>query len=135
VDAKGVVDAADVILVYFSAHWCPPCKGFTPVLKEFYEAMKDHGVCIIFVSSDSSKEEMDSYFQKDHADYYVAEHEGEMGRALESNCGVSGIPSLCVVDKNGGMLSKEGRGKVQSSKDDSAKQLQAVADWKALYSK
>ena len=24
---------------YFSAHWCPPCRGFTPVLKDFYEVI------------------------------------------------------------------------------------------------
>ena len=27
----------DFICIYFSAHWCPPCRGFTPVLKDFYE--------------------------------------------------------------------------------------------------
>jgi nucleoredoxin len=26
-----------VILFYFSAHWCPPCRAFTPVLKDFYD--------------------------------------------------------------------------------------------------
>eukprot|EP01083_Nonionella_stella_P200626 734581_1 len=26
----------DLVLLYFSASWCPPCKQFTPVLSEFY---------------------------------------------------------------------------------------------------
>ena len=25
------------ILLFFSAHWCPPCRGMLPDLKEFYE--------------------------------------------------------------------------------------------------
>ena len=40
---SGRVEAADealadkqVVLFYFSARWCPPCRVFTPVLNEFY---------------------------------------------------------------------------------------------------
>jgi len=35
--ADAALAGKDVILIYFSAHWCPPCRGFTPVLKDFYE--------------------------------------------------------------------------------------------------
>jgi thiol-disulfide isomerase/thioredoxin len=27
--------AGKTIGIYFSAHWCPPCRGFTPKLVEF----------------------------------------------------------------------------------------------------
>jgi len=37
--ADAALAGKDVILIYFSAHWCPPCRGFTPVLKDFYEVV------------------------------------------------------------------------------------------------
>ena len=35
--ALSEVTEAPLIGIYFSAHWCPPCRGFTPVLSEFYK--------------------------------------------------------------------------------------------------
>ncbi|CAE8606321.1 unnamed protein product, partial [Polarella glacialis] len=46
--------SSDVIAFYFSAHWCPPCRQFTPLLKKFQETLLSHGeksLKIIFVSS------------------------------------------------------------------------------------
>merc|ERR1712039_667562 len=60
----------DIILIYFSAHWCPPCRGFTPILKDFYEEVKDDGVELIFVSSDRSKSDMISYMKESHGDWF-----------------------------------------------------------------
>ena len=77
----------DLVLYYFSAHWCPPCRQFTPMLKDFYEVqsldqpilLKDfvarqyksfsnfhqeaEGIEIVFVSSDRSAEDMTSYMK------------------------------------------------------------------------
>ena len=41
------------VAIYFSAHWCPPCRGFTPKLAEMYSAtFKAKGMEIVFASSD-----------------------------------------------------------------------------------
>ena len=66
----------DLVLYYFSAHWCPPCRQFTPMLKDFYEVTRllmkvkikyvcqeAEGIEIVFVSSDRSAEDMTSYMK------------------------------------------------------------------------
>ena len=36
VQADEALTDKKIIAFYFSAHWCPPCRLFTPVLAEFY---------------------------------------------------------------------------------------------------
>ena len=54
VPAESALAGKAVVCIYFSAHWCPPCRAFTPLLKDFYEEVEGEGVEIIFVSSDRS---------------------------------------------------------------------------------
>ena len=46
--------AGKVKLLYFSAHWCPPCRGFTPELVKAYTKLKAVGrdFEVVFISSD-----------------------------------------------------------------------------------
>ena len=47
-----------VIGLYFSAHWCPPCRAFTPKLAKVYDELKEakKDFEVVFVSSDSGEE-------------------------------------------------------------------------------
>ena len=63
----------DIVLLYFSAHWCPPCREFTPQLKSFYEQLPQGSVKIVFVSRDKSKEEYTSYFHNEHGNWIAVE--------------------------------------------------------------
>merc|ERR1712093_374199 len=51
------------IALYFSAHWCPPCRGFTPQFAKWYEDdLKGKGLEVVFVSSDQDEASFKEYF-------------------------------------------------------------------------
>lgn len=113
----------DVILIYFSAHWCPPCRGFTPKLKEFYEQNAEKGIEIIFVSWDRSSEDMFSYMEEAHGDWYALEHESKVGKKLKKKFGVSGIPCLVALKADGTIIDKNARGSIEKPS--------IVSEWKS----
>ena len=41
-DSATVLDGKKAVALYFSAHWCPPCRGFTPVAAAWYELAKSN---------------------------------------------------------------------------------------------
>ena len=54
--------AKTAIGVFFSGHWCPPSREFTPDLIDAYDAWaREKGFEIIFCSSDHSEEEFHDY--------------------------------------------------------------------------
>ena len=63
VSASAALDKKMVGL-YFSAHWCPPCRAFTPVLAQRYTELKAAGKDfeIVFVSSDRDKASCAEYW-------------------------------------------------------------------------
>merc|ERR1711920_80261 len=101
--------------LYFSAHWCPPCRGFTPQLKKFYEEYKasDPNFEIIFVSSDKDEQGMLDYFKADHGDYLALPFAKRAEKKeLSDMFGVEGIPTFVVVGADGQTLNANARGKV-----------------------
>jgi nucleoredoxin len=50
-------------MFYFSAHWCGPCKAFTPTLRRWYQRhAAAQQVEVVFVSNDHDETEFNSYF-------------------------------------------------------------------------
>ena len=105
-----------VVGLYFSAHWCPPCRGFTPKLAEVYTAIKGTGKSleIVFVSSDHDDVAFDSY-HKEMPWLALPFAERALKQTLSKRFKVSGIPSLVLVDgATGQVLSKDGRSVIMS---------------------
>lgn len=117
-----------VIALYFSAHWCPPCRGFTPKLKEFYEQAKNMGLEIIFVTSDRDEASMKEYFAE-HGSYLALKFGDDLIKVLKENCGVRGIPTLAIVDPDGKLLHSDGRGDVGAGVET------AMSKWKDVSNK
>merc|ERR1719375_2464646 len=62
VDTETALSGKAAVALYFSGHWCPPCRGFTPQLAEWYTSnLKAKGLEIVFVSSDSDVEAWREY--------------------------------------------------------------------------
>jgi thiol-disulfide isomerase/thioredoxin len=99
----------EVYLVYFSAHWCGPCRRFTPRLVEAYHAMKaDPEMAdrfeLIFVSDDRDAREQLTYVKEAAMPWPVLKY-SHLGKArvLERWSG-KGIPCLVAVNRAGEVL-------------------------------
>lgn len=105
--------------IYFSAHWCGPCRGFTPQLIEFYN--KHHAAKnfeIVFASSDRDEGGFDGYFGSMPWKAIPYTDEGKKKVAeLSGKFKVRGIPTLVWVDSNGDTITTDGRGAVMSDKE------------------
>lgn len=104
--------------LYFSAHWCPPCKAFTPELVETYKKIqavrKDFE--IVFVSSDKDEDAFKEYYNEmpwmalEFADRDTKNH-------LSKHFEVSGIPSFVVLDPDMKVVNANARGAVSEDPD------------------
>jgi len=98
------------IMVYFSAHWCPPCRGYTPQLSDAYaKSGKQAETAVVFVSSDRSQEDFDSYYGE--MSFFAMPFADRAKKdELSSKYGVRGIPTLTLLDGSGNLVNGNIRG-------------------------
>jgi len=96
--------------LYFSAHWCPPCRGFTPKLASAYsESLSKLGLEIVFVSSDRDEASFDSYFAEQPW-LALPYDQRDLKAKLSKQFKVSGIPSFVILDgETGELITADGR--------------------------
>jgi len=108
----------DAIGIYFSAHWCGPCRGFTPKLAEAYKKLQDAGKKfeIVFASSDQSEDQFKSYFaEMPWTALPYAQRELKESLSDEHEC--EGIPYLVIIDGNTGeTITTDGREEISGAK-------------------
>jgi len=112
VDASGdaveaeKLESAPKVLFYYSAHWCPPCRIFTPKLVEFY---KENGggeaFEIVFVSSDRSESEMLGYMEEEKMPWLAVDYANIAETEIKSYGGPY-IPALVMFDADGNLIAE-----------------------------
>ena len=96
-----------LIAVYFSAHWCGPCRKFTPQLIDYYKRVSaEHPEFeIVFYSHDRSASDFENYMRETNMPWLAIDFTKLKGKeALTKDAG-RGIPSLVLFDAAGNVIS------------------------------
>ncbi len=95
-----------VTLLVFGTTWCPSCRHEVPILKEYYNDLKDDGLKVLGIDVQESKKKVKSFAEKNRINYPVAlDSNADAARLYK----VVGIPLNIILDKNGVIRYKANR--------------------------
>jgi len=96
-----------LIALYFSAHWCAPCRKFTPELVDYYNrvATQHPEFEIVFVSFDKSQFAMETYMREANMPWPAIDFQKLKGKDAIRKYAGHGIPCLVLVDATGKVIS------------------------------
>jgi thiol-disulfide isomerase/thioredoxin len=110
--AADVLGGKEFILLYASAHWCGPCRQFTPKLAQWYQSLPAYHrtIEIVFVSADRDAASFASYYAT--MPWAAIDYADDVRESLLSFMRVTGIPRLTVLDgKSGAIIEDNAVGK------------------------
>jgi nucleoredoxin len=108
----GYVLNTDYLLLYFSAHWCGPCRSFTPKLVDYYRDNQGGQLFqVLFISSDHSDREMLNYMKDTQMPWPAVIYHSEARKLLQLQYSGQGIPQLVLLDRKGNILADSFKGR------------------------
>ncbi|XP_006872643.1 PREDICTED: nucleoredoxin-like protein 2 [Chrysochloris asiatica] len=107
-----------VVALYFAAGRCAPSRDFTPLLCDFYtelveEAQPPAPFEVVFVSADSSPEEMLTFMRELHGAWLALPFHDPLRLELKKKYSITAIPKLVIVKQNGDVITDKGRKQIR----------------------
>nr|AZL94446.1 transposase [Nephromyces sp. MMRI] len=98
------IAATEIVGLYFSAHWCPPCRAFTPRLATVYSQAKQKGKSfeIIFVSLDRDVSQFEGYHSG--MPWPAIPYNAKERQFLPGVHKVNSVPRLVFLNKTGSVI-------------------------------
>lgn len=108
------VEKAQVVGLYFTAGWCPPCKTFNPVLLEFYNDVNypDKRFEVIQVSCDQDEIAFNEYFGA--MPWVAIPFNDARIKSLKTKFRVTGVPILLLLNRDGTLAHGTARADIQT---------------------
>lgn len=101
----------DLVFLYASAHWCPPCRKYTPQLVKFYndakrfykqDSKRTKSIEIVFVSADHDMNGFNNYYST--MPWLAVPYDAETREMLLAWMKATGIPKLMCLDARSGRI-------------------------------
>lgn len=142
-----------LIGLYFSASWCPPCKQFSPILKQFYHTVNDiteekeddedennknkkpRNLEIIYVSSDRTIPSFEEYYATLQPFLTISVKSKDciaIKQKLAQQFLITGLPSLIILDgKNLNYITNDAKNAIMkiAYKNDESEAKKLLEEW------
>ncbi len=106
--------AGKTVLIDFWATWCGPCRGEIPNVKKLYAFYHEKGFEIIGISSDRDVETLKKFIEKEEMPWKQMMRNKALvadGQTMGEYYGVTGIPTMILIGKDGKVITVNARGK------------------------
>jgi len=108
--------AGKVVLVDFWATWCGPCVAEIPNMLAQYEKYHDKGFEVVGISLDDDREALTQFVTDKKIPWPILHEAAGGGHPLATFYGITGIPQLILIGRDGNVITLNARGEALGEK-------------------